>query len=301
MKKVVDNVYIVKPYDPKSPDCCVYMVDTKSDDGLVLIDVGLNFEPIRGIENEAFDLNNIKHCLITHGHIDHFGACYKLKEINKDIKFYAHELDVKDNELKITAPDVAEIYADFKYEAIKIDKKVKSDGETLKFGILEFKCIHIPGHTPGSVAYFLETGGKRILFAGDLPGIAINVQGGSLDDYLKSMQKLLGLNIDILLEGHEDIIQPAEKVVKFIEAYMVLNKNLNTLILEDPLNSDALLDLAIITYELGFYENTVDFCNYALEIDPDNSEAQEFLSKAKKHNPPKLEWIKNFINQYRKS
>jgi glyoxylase-like metal-dependent hydrolase (beta-lactamase superfamily II) len=277
------------------------MVDTKSDDGLVLIDVGLNFEPIRGIENEGFDIKNIKHCLITHGHIDHFGACYILKEINKDIKFYAHELDVKDNELKITAPDVAEIYADYKYEAIKIDKKIKSDGEALKFGILEFKCIHIPGHTPGSVAYFLETGGKRILFAGDLPGIAINVQGGSLDDYLKSMQKLLGLNIDILLEGHEDIIQPAEKVVKFIEAYMVLNKNLNTLILEDPLNCDALLDLASITYELGFYENTVDFCNYALEIDPDNSEAQEFLSKAKEHNPPKLEWIKNFVNQYRKS
>ncbi|MFX0002592.1 MAG: MBL fold metallo-hydrolase [Candidatus Hermodarchaeota archaeon] len=301
MKKVVDNVYIVKPYDPNVPDCCVYMIDTNSDDGLVLIDIGLNFEPIKDIEKEGFELKNIKHCLITHGHIDHFGACYKLKEINKNIKFYAHELDVKDNELKIVDPGIGEIFADYKYEAIKIDKKIKKDGQTLKFGIFEFKCIHIPGHTPGSVAYFLETGGKRILFAGDLPGIAINVQGGSLDDYIKSMQKLLTLNIDILCEGHEDLILPAEKVLKFIKAYMVFNKKLNTLILEDPSNRAALLDLASITYELGFYGNTVDFCNYILEIYPDNSEAQKFLSKAKEHNPPKLDWIKNFINQFRKS
>lgn len=299
MRKVLDNVYIVKPYDPNLPDCCVYMIDTNSDDGLVLIDVGLNFEPIRDIEKEGFDFKNIKHCLITHGHIDHFGACYKLKEINKDIKFYAHELDVKDNELKIAVTNNPGIYADYEYKPIKIDRKLKKDKEHLKFGNYEIECIHIPGHTPGSVAYFLETEGKSILFAGDLPGIAINVQDGSLDDYLKSMQILLGLNIDILLEGHEDPIEPAEKVVKFIRAYMVLNKNLNTLVLEDPYNCDAVLDLARLTYDLGFYENTVDFCKYLLEIDPDNSTAQELVSKAEKHNPPKLEWIKNFIKQYR--
>ncbi|MFX1412087.1 MAG: MBL fold metallo-hydrolase, partial [Promethearchaeota archaeon] len=217
MRTVVDDVYIVKPYDPNVADCCVYMVDTKSDDGLVLIDVGLNFEPIRDIENEGFDLKNIKHCIITHGHIDHYGACYKLKEFNEEIKFYAHELDVDAIEQKIINPYVAQIYADYKYDAIKITRKLKEDNEILKFGSLQFRCIHIPGHTPGSVAYLLELGGKRILFAGDLPGIAINFQGGNLEAYIKSMQKLLNLDIDILCEGHEDLILPAEKVQKYIK------------------------------------------------------------------------------------
>ena len=40
METVVNDVYIVKPYDPNIIDCCVYLVDTKSDDGLILIDAG---------------------------------------------------------------------------------------------------------------------------------------------------------------------------------------------------------------------------------------------------------------------
>ncbi len=273
------------------------MVDTKSDAGLVLIDVGLNFEPIQGIEKDGFDLKNIKHCLITHGHIDHYGACYKLKEYNKDIKFYAHELDAEVIEQEITNPYIAQIYADYKYELIKISKKIKNDNEILKFGSLQFRCIHIPGHTPGSVAYLLELGGKRILFAGDLPGTAINYQGGNLEAYLKSMQKLLKINIDIVCEGHEDPIQPAEKVLKFIKGYMKFNEKLNRIALENPYDIETLLELAKISYKIGFYENTLDFCNYALEIEPDSDRAKMLIKQAKKHNPPKIEYIKNLINR----
>ena len=297
MRKVVDNVYIVKPYDPNAQGSCVYMVDTKSDDGLILIDVGMDIELIRVIEEDGFDLGEIKHCLITHGHIDHYGACHKLKDFNKDIKFYAHELDAEDNELKIRDPYIAQMYANYKYEPVKITRIIKNDNEILKFGNYEFKCIHIPGHTPGSVAYLLETGGKKILFGGDLPGIAINIRGGDLDSYLKSMPKLLELNIDILCEGHEDLIQPAEKVLKFIRAYMEFNKGLNIIVLKNPSDSKVLLDLASLSFEVGFYENALDFCNYLLEIEPDNVKAKELLEEASKHNPPKIDWIKNLIKQ----
>ncbi|MFX1418088.1 MAG: MBL fold metallo-hydrolase [Promethearchaeota archaeon] len=297
MRKVIDNVYIVNPYNPNVQGCCVYMVDTKSEDGLVLIDAGMDIEPIRAIEKEGFHLKDIKHCLITHGHIDHYGICYKLKEFNNNIKFYAHELDAEDNELKIRDPITAEMYTEYKYEPIKINRLIQKDNEILKFGNYEFKCIHIPGHTPGSVAYLLAVSGKKILFGGDLPGIAINFQRGNLDLYLKSMQKLLGLNIDISCEGHEDIIQPAEKVIKFIKGYMEFNKNLNTIVLENPFDIKALLESALVSNELGFYPMTVDFCNYVLEIEPENKEAQELLKEANKHNPEKFEWIKGFIKR----
>ena len=52
MMEIVENVYVVKPFTPNEPGCCVYMVDTKSDDGLVLIDAGLYIEPIKVIEKE---------------------------------------------------------------------------------------------------------------------------------------------------------------------------------------------------------------------------------------------------------
>lgn len=296
MRKIVENVYIVKPYDPNVPGCCVYMVDTKSDDGLVLIDAGLDIEPIRAIEKDGFDLKDINHCLITHGHIDHYGICHKLKKFNKDIKFYAHELDAEDNELKIRDPNIAQMYTDYKYEPIKITRKIKNDNETLTFGNYEFKCIHIPGHTPGSVAYLLKTGGKRILFGGDLPGVVLNTQGGNLEAYVKSIQKLLNFNIDIMCEGHEDIIEPAKKISKYLRGYIQFNEQLNKII-ENPSDTKTLLNLALISYELEFYENTLDFCTYLLEIEPDNIDAQQLLEKIKEYNLPKIDWIKNLISQ----
>ncbi len=296
MRKVVDNVYIVKPYDPNVAGSCVYMVDTKSDNGLVLIDAGMDIELIRVIEKDGFDVKEIKHCLITHAHIDHCGACYKLKEFNKNIKFYAHELDTEDNELKIRDQDIPQMYADYKYEPVKITRTIKNDNEILKFGNYEFRCIHIPGHTPGSVAYLLETEGKRILFGGDLLGVVLNTQGGNLEAYVKSIQKLLNLNIEIMCEGHEDIIEPAKKASKFLMGYIQLNEQLNRIV-ENPHNPEILLELTLLTYELEFYENALDFCNYLLEIDPDNNDALKLIPEIKKHNPIEINYIKGLLAQ----
>ncbi|NVM16151.1 MAG: MBL fold metallo-hydrolase [Candidatus Lokiarchaeota archaeon] len=295
--EIVENVYVVKPYNPIDPGCCVYMVDTKSEDGLVLIDVGLYIEPIRVIEKKGYDLKDIKHCLITHGHIDHFGACHELKKYNPDIKFYAHEQDANKIEQKSPNQSINQFFPDYKYEPVKLARRIKADNEILKIGQLEFKCFHIPGHTPGSVAYLLEAGNKRLLFAGDLPGIAININDGNLDDYLKSMQKLSAIDIDILCEGHENIIKPAEKINKFIKSYMKFNENLNHLVLENPYDVKTLMDLTLITYEQEFFENALDFCNYLLELEPDNSRARQLLNKIKEHNPPKIEFIKKLIKE----
>lgn len=295
--EIVENVYVVKPYNPIEPDCCVYMVDTKSDEGLVLIDVGLYIEPIKVIEKEGFDLKDIKHCLITHGHIDHFGACHELKKYNADIKFYAHEQDADKIEQKIPKQSINQFFVDYEYEPVKLAKKFKVDGEILKIGQLEFKCLHIPGHTPGSVAYLLDVGDKKLLFAGDLPGIAININDGNLDDYLKSLQKLIEVEIDILCEGHEELIKPAEKVKKFIKSYMKFNEKLNHIVLENPYDTKILLDLALISYEQEFFETALDFCNYLLELDPENSSANQLLKKVKEHDPPKIEFVKRLIKE----
>lgn len=296
MKLVYNNVYVVKPYDPNANDCCVYMVDTNSPDCLVLIDIGLDIEPIHAIEQKGFHMKNIKHCLITHGHLDHFGASFKLQEFNEDIKFYAHELDAAQIEQKPTGQYIEQYYGDYKYQPVKLAKKIKYDNEVLKFGKFKFQCIHIPGHTPGSVAYLLEIKKKKILFGGDLPGVVLNFRGDDLEEYLTSMKKLLRYNIDILCEGHEDIIEPAKKVKKSIKKYMEINQKLNIFI-EEPHNIEILFDLILISCELEFFDNALDFCNYLLEIEPNHVKGQEILTKILMQNPQKIDWIKSLIEE----
>ncbi|MFW9784285.1 MAG: MBL fold metallo-hydrolase, partial [Candidatus Heimdallarchaeota archaeon] len=188
-------------------------------------------------------------------------------------------------------------YANYKYESVKLAKKFSGDKETLQFGSFNIECIHIPGHTPGSMAYILEIWGKKILFGGDLPGIAINIIDGNLNDYINSMQKLLTLDIDISCEGHEKVIEPQDKIRKYIKGYIEFNKDLNSVVLENPTNKEAILNLALQSYEIEWYSSVVDFCNYLLEIDPNNSDAIQLLEKAKQKNPPKVEFIKRLIEQ----
>jgi hydroxyacylglutathione hydrolase len=40
-------------------------------------------------------------------------------------------------------------------------------GDVVRIGDLEARCIHIPGHTLGAVAYFVDDGGERAVFTGD--------------------------------------------------------------------------------------------------------------------------------------
>jgi glyoxylase-like metal-dependent hydrolase (beta-lactamase superfamily II) len=298
MKQVVKNIFVINPYDPSSFNSCVYMIDTKSEEGLILIDVGLFIEPLRVIEKDGFNLKDIKHCLITHGHFDHFGACSELKKYNTELKFYAHELDTEKIEIK---QDVSQYLPEYKYEPIELTRKIKGEDEILIIGELIIRCIHIPGHSPGSVAYYLETDEGRILFGGDLPGIALDSRGGNLKNYLKSMQRLLDFNsdlkIDILCEGHSDIIKPAEKVAKHIKAYMDFNEYLHLVAEVNPKDTETVVKLTKIAYNVEFYENALDFCNYLLEIDPENPEALVLLEQIKQHNPPKVEFLKTLIKE----
>jgi hydroxyacylglutathione hydrolase len=45
-------------------------------------------------------------------------------------------------------------------------------GDRVSVGDLEATCLHIPGHTLGAVAYFVQKGGERAVFTGDTLFIA---------------------------------------------------------------------------------------------------------------------------------
>ncbi|TFF99463.1 MAG: MBL fold metallo-hydrolase [Promethearchaeota archaeon] len=218
MKEIIKDVYHVG-----SSGCDIYLVDTKSKDGLVLIDCGMDISLIKSITKKGLDLTNILHCIITHCHIDHIGACNELSEFNNKVKFYAHELDAPPIEEEGHTEKTAASWYGVTYKPIKLYRKFTKQIEILQAGPYEFKCIHTPGHTPGSISVLLEIHGKKILFGQDIHGPFYESFGSNLNDYQESMERLLQFKPDILCEGHFGIIQPAEEVEKYIRNYMDQN------------------------------------------------------------------------------
>jgi len=199
-----------------SYDCCVYLLDAGD---LLLIDAGagLSFKRlVANIESLGFSIGRLKPILVTHAHIDHIGA---LSQFRKEYgaKIIAHRLDAAAIETgKGTGADAYGV----NYTPCPVDVKIEDTETSLTFGSYQLKVVHIPGHTPGSIAAYLDVGGKRVLFGQDIHGPYMPRWGGDPKLAKKSLQKLFALKSDILCEGHYGIIQPAGEVASFIQSYI---------------------------------------------------------------------------------
>jgi glyoxylase-like metal-dependent hydrolase (beta-lactamase superfamily II) len=296
MTVIINNVYYFEPSKDAIFDSATYIIDTKSDDGLIIIDPGLYLNYFTKLREKGLDPKKINHCLITHAHLDHYGACYKLLEMNNDIKFYVHNADVNKFETILDDEFTKDFYPGYKYSPVKVSVKVH-DNQLLKFEDLEIKCLHTPGHSPGATAYYVEIEGYRIIFAGDIGGSALEHSGGNIDDYNKSMRRLIEIAPDILCEGHEGPIRPNEKAEEFIRNCIEFNDLFHKAIEETPLEIPIWYKLAKNVYEMKDYSFALDICEYLLELDPDNKKGIQLRNLIKKQNPPEVDFIKVILKR----
>ncbi|MHA2289080.1 MAG: MBL fold metallo-hydrolase [Promethearchaeota archaeon] len=219
MKEIIKNVYHVG-----DSGCSVYLVDTNSDEGLVLIDCGMDIEMIKSVSKLGLNSGDINHCFLTHFHIDHTAACSDLKNINSKVKFYAHHLDANAIEEKGHDSKTAASWYGVNYNPIKLERRLKGEKESIQLSDYNFQCIHTPGHTPGSISILVEVDKTKVLFGQDIHGPFYKSFGSNLDDYQKSMQTLLDLKADILCEGHFGVMEPAGEVARFIQRHKDMNR-----------------------------------------------------------------------------
>lgn len=165
----------------------------------IVIDPGDNIDEILGVlRRHALRVSAI---VITHAHIDHIGGAAKLKAATgapvmmnaSDQELYDH-LDVQASWLGMEAPTRTEI-----------DTALR-DGDTLTLGPAEFRVLHTPGHTQGSLSLWIPAENK--LIAGDTlfrDSIGrTDLPGGNPRQILRSIEdKLLPLPEETLvIPGH---------------------------------------------------------------------------------------------------
>ncbi len=125
--------------------------------------------------------------LLTHGHYDHILAVNPLKQ-----QWPECEILISEDERNMVEDPSLNCQFGFPDMSIHPDRYV-SDGEHLTYAGMEFIVIKSPGHTAGSVCYYLEKEG--ILFSGDTlfrRGFGrTDLPTGNYEDLLRSLVMLL--------------------------------------------------------------------------------------------------------------
>jgi len=215
--KVWKDVYAIGGSDISHPyDCSVYLLDAGD---LVLIDsgAGSSFDTlISNIRSLGLDPKKLKAVLATHAHIDHIGALHQFRA-EYGVQVITHELDAA--KIEQARGVGAEVYG-VSYTPCPVDLRITAGEQSLRFGNYELNVIHIPGHTPGSVAAYVDIDKKIVLFGQDIHGPYYREWGADTAKAKVSLQKLIDLKADILCEGHFGIYQPATAVEKYIRGYL---------------------------------------------------------------------------------
>lgn len=196
-------------------DSAVYLVDLGQP---VLIDCGSGHgfgRTVNNISKAGFDPDNLKNLIMTHCHADHIGAAALFRS-HFGTRLTIHEEDaliVERGDIRLTASFCFDV--DFK--PLPIDTMLQGETGKIGFETHDLNWIHTPGHTPGSISLYLDTGGQRILFAQDIGAPLLKEFDCDPPAWLESIKQLFALEADILCDGHSGAYGPKNVVREYLE------------------------------------------------------------------------------------
>jgi hydroxyacylglutathione hydrolase len=137
--------------------------------------------------------------LNTHSHLDHvFGNGFMLEKYN--LKPLASELDEVN---RIRSVQHASLFG-LCMDTPPVPESFVTDGQIISFGDITLKALHVPGHSPGSIAYYdsndncIFTGDA--LFAGSIG--RTDLEGGNYQTLIDS------INVKLFILPPDTIVYP---------------------------------------------------------------------------------------------
>lgn len=211
--EIIPNVYLI----PGMRGANAYLL---LGDTLTLVDAGMpgSEETILGyVEGLGLSAHDLSRIVITHHHLDHVGSLAALKS-RTSAQVLAHPGDAGLISGEQSPPPASSPLMRFLFwlvtplmpapEPVPVDLAVQ-DGDRLDTpGPLGgATVVHVPGHTPGSIALHLPS--ERLLICGDTIDHRRNRLGpppkaftADMDQAIASLRRMAELEFDVLCPGH---------------------------------------------------------------------------------------------------
>jgi len=223
--QIADGVYFVEGRDDMIPDCHLYVIGRPESGDLTLVDAGLvgkgdyKLDALRRLGIRESDVRRI---IMTHTHLDHIGCASEILSRLPQAEFWLH----RDEAVPIEQGDERIVYGMEAFRSMcqaqyglnpgafsfRVDRRLEGE-ETLEIGDMHWEVLHVPGHSPGSIALFDPSTG--VLIPGDL--IYSDHMIGRFDLHLadgqqlkESLFSLAKLDVHVLLPGHNRILEDVQ-------------------------------------------------------------------------------------------
>ena len=215
---------------------------------------------IMDLKQELGDINRLQYNFITHAHFDHAGASPYLKRMIPGLKIAASRLAAetlkKENAIKLIRKLNAYYEEtlqsltygeDVIFQPLDVDRIVE-DGETIDMEGYTIRVIATPGHTRDSVSYYIPE--LKALSTGEPIGVCDRYSSvrpqflSSYKDYIKSLEKLAGLDLDLIMMSHHCALtgpDAAGYIEKSIKATYAFKERIENGLNDSGGNSEAVI------------------------------------------------------------
>jgi len=190
-------IHEVIPVGPLQCNCSI--IGDESTREAIVVDPGDDIDDVLALI--AKHQLQVRHILITHGHIDHIGGAMKLKAATG-----APILMNTGDEMQVKLLPMQAAWVGMQSPGkVSIDQPTK-DADQLRIGALDATIIHTPGHTEGSSCLYFPAQQKLIagdtLFSGSIG--RTDLPGGNFDKLMRSLHlKLMELPDEVVVvPGH---------------------------------------------------------------------------------------------------
>jgi glyoxylase-like metal-dependent hydrolase (beta-lactamase superfamily II) len=208
--------------------------------------------------------------LLTHSHYDHAGACSLLQEKSPfQIIASQRTKDILENDKAIAfINDLNQ-----KFKALANDRSasvftrprdIRAVGENERIPLSAGRYLEVyetPGHTRCSISFLLRPG--NILFAGDAAGV-VERNGrvkplflSSYRQYEASLEKLLGLEAEVLALAHNTAVRGKDRVREFLAASLAETRQLKERIISRLGQSVDFTRIAEMILEEDYFSPTL--------------------------------------------
>ena len=136
----------------------VYTDNIESFKEAVIIDPGDDAEKIYD-KVEELGIKPVA-VLLTHGHFDHILA------VNQVASKYNIDIYASEEEERLLGDATLNLSGGYRRDCVVEKYNKLSDGQELELANIKFNAILTPGHTSGSMCYYIEN--ENVLFSGDM-------------------------------------------------------------------------------------------------------------------------------------